>query len=72
MVLPVLNSQQAVTHSHSQLGQSPGRLEARSEAYSALFLKPKHDYLFNFSNKHQGNPGAPMERFKIGYSHPPL
>ena len=41
MVLPVLNSQQAVTYSHSQLGQCPGRLEARSEAYSALFLKPK-------------------------------
>ena len=32
MVLPVLHSQQAVTPSHSQSGQCPGRLEARSEA----------------------------------------
>ena len=34
--------------SHSQSGQCPGRLEARSEAFSALSLKPKQDYLFNF------------------------
>ena len=39
-VLRVLHSQQAVTPSHSQLGQCPGRLEARSEACSALSLKP--------------------------------
>ena len=32
--------------SHSQSGQCPGRLEARSEACSALSLKPKQDYSF--------------------------
>ena len=37
--------------SHSQSGQCPGRLEARSEACSALSLKPKQDYLFNFPNR---------------------
>ena len=47
MVLQVLHSQQAVTHSHSQVGQYPGRLEARSEACSALSLKPKQDYLIS-------------------------
>ena len=36
--------------SHSQSGQCPGRLEARSEACSALALKPKQDYSFNFPN----------------------
>ena len=36
--------------SHSQSGQCPGRLEARSEACFALSLKPKQDYLFNFPN----------------------
>ena len=50
MVLPVLHSQQALTPGHSQSGQCPGRLEARSEACSALSLKPKQDYLFNFPN----------------------
>ena len=35
---------------HSQSGQCPGRLEARSEAWSALYLKPKQDYSFNFPN----------------------
>ena len=50
MVLQVLHSQQAVTHSHSQVGQYPGRLEARSEACSALSLKPKQDYFLNFPN----------------------
>ena len=40
-ILPKLHSQQAVTPSHSQSGQCPGRLEARSEACSALSLKPK-------------------------------
>ena len=49
-VLRVLHSQQAVTPSHSQLGQCPGRLEARSEACSALSLKPNWDYSFNFPN----------------------
>ena len=29
---------------------SPDRLEARSEVCSALSLKPKQDYLFNFPN----------------------
>ena len=36
--------------SHSQSGQCPGRLEARSEACCALYLKPKPDYSFNFPN----------------------
>ena len=36
--------------SRSQSGQCPGRLEARSEACSALSLQPKQDYLFNFPN----------------------
>ena len=49
-VLRVLHSQQAVTPCHSQLGQCPGRLEARSEACSALSLKPKQDYSCNFPN----------------------
>ena len=35
---------------HSQSGQCPGRWDARSEACSALTLKPE-DYLFNFPNK---------------------
>ena len=35
---------------HLQPGHFPGRLEARSEAYSILSLKPKQDYLFNFPN----------------------
>ena len=45
------------THSRQLLsvsspsGQCPGRLEVRSEAYSALSLKPNQDYLFNFPNK---------------------
>ena len=34
--------------SHSQSGQYPVRLEARSEACSALSLKPKQRYSFNF------------------------
>ena len=41
IVLQVSHSPQAFTHSHSQSGQCPGRLEARSEACSALSLKPK-------------------------------
>ena len=45
----------ASTHSrqsrHLQSGQYPGRLEARSETWSALSLKPKQDYLFNFPNR---------------------
>ena len=41
MALPVLHSQQALTPGHSQSGQCPGRLEARSEACFALSLKPK-------------------------------
>ena len=36
--------------SHSQSGQCPGWLEERSEACSALSLKSKQDYLFNFPN----------------------
>ena len=34
----------------TQSGQCPGRLEARSEACSALSLRPKQDYLFIFPN----------------------
>ena len=49
-VLRVLHSQQAVTPTHSQLGQCPGRLEARSEACSALSLKPKRGYSFTVPN----------------------
>ena len=41
--------------SHSQSGQCPGRLEARSEACSALSLKPKPDYSFHFPNKGEFN-----------------
>ena len=48
VALQVLPSQQAVTPSHSQSGQCTGTLEARSEACSALSLKPKQDYLFTF------------------------
>ena len=50
MVLQASHSQQALTPSHSQAGQCPGRREARSEAGSALSLKPREDYLFNFTN----------------------
>ena len=35
--------------SHSQSGQCPGRLEARSEACFALSLKPKQDYLISLT-----------------------
>ena len=45
MMLPVLHSWQAVTPA------CPGRLEAGSEACSALSLKPKQDYLFNFPTR---------------------
>ena len=48
-VLQVLHSQQAVTHSHSQSGQCPSRLEARSETCSALSLKPKQEYFLKIS-----------------------
>ena len=43
-VLQVLDS----AHSYSQSGHCPHRLEARSEACSALSLKPKQDYFFFF------------------------
>ena len=46
----VLHSQLTVLPSHFQSGQCPGRLEARSEAHSALSLKPKQDYFKNFPN----------------------
>ena len=36
--------------SHSQSGQCPGRLEARSEACSALSLKPKQDFLISLTS----------------------
>ena len=49
-VLQILHSQQAVTPSHSQSEQSPGRLEAGSEACTALSLKPK-TRLLHFPNK---------------------
>ena len=57
-VLQVLHSQKGVTHSHSQLGQCPGRLEARSKACSALSLKPKQDYLIS-PNKTPTLGGSP-------------
>ena len=41
----------AVSPSHSQSGQCPGKLEARSQACSALSLKLKQDYLFTFFNR---------------------
>ena len=48
---PFLSTSLAVTAgTHSQSGQCPGRLEARSEACSALSLRSKHDYLFIFPN----------------------
>ena len=48
---PILPTSPALTAgSHSQSGQCPGRLEARSEACSALSLRPKQDYLFIFPN----------------------
>ena len=40
---------------HSQSGQCPGSLEARSEACSALSLKPEQDYLYNLPN---GGPAS--------------
>ena len=49
VVLQVLHSQQTVTPSHSQSGQCPDRLEARSEACSALSLKPTQDYLISLT-----------------------
>ena len=36
--------------SNSQSGHCPDRLEARSEAYSALSLKPKQDYLSSLTD----------------------
>ena len=36
--------------SHLQSGQCPGRLEVRSEACSALSLKPKQGYLIALTN----------------------
>ena len=47
---PILSMRLALTAgSHSQSGQCPGRLEARSEAYSVLSLKPKQDYLISLT-----------------------
>ena len=41
---------------HSQPGLCPGRLEARSEACSALSLKPEQDYLISLAHR-RGFPG---------------
>ena len=41
----------AVNPSHSQSWQCPGKLEARSQACSALSLKLKQDYLLTFFNR---------------------
>ena len=60
MVLQVSHSQQAVTPSHFQSVQYPGRLDARSEACSALPLKPKQDYSFNFPNSALVHPLSPL------------
>ena len=42
--------------SHSQSGQCPGRLEARSEACSASSVKPKQDYLISLTRCHLLGP----------------
>ena len=49
MVLQGLHSLQAVRA--LTVRACPARLEARSETCSALSLKPKKDYIFNFPNK---------------------
>ena len=49
---PILSMGLQVLHSacsHSQSGQCPGRLEARSEACSVSSLKPKQDYLISLT-----------------------
>ena len=40
----------ALTKAVTQSGHCPDRLEARSEAYSALSLKPKQDYLSSLTD----------------------
>ena len=50
----------AVNPSHSQSGQCPGSLEARSQACSALSLKPKQDYLFTFFNRWEYQTTLPV------------
>ena len=50
MVLQVLHSQQAI---RAPIVRAVSRqLEVRSEACSALSLKPKQDYFFTFPNKY--------------------
>ena len=44
------HSRQAVRHTLRAVSRQP---EARSEAWSALSLKLKQDYLFNFYNKNR-------------------
>ena len=47
---PVLSTSLALTAgTHSQSGQCSGRSQARSEARSALSLRPKQDYLFSLT-----------------------
>ena len=65
MVLQVLHSQQVAIHNHSQLRQCPGRLEARSEACSALSLKPKQDYLISLTEERAFFPPQPCVVFLI-------
>ena len=69
-----LHSQQAFTQS----GQCPGRLEARSEAYSVLSLKPKQDYLISltvtlWTVAHQTprSMGFSRQEYWSGLSYPP-
>ena len=49
--------------SHSQSQSSPGRLEARSEACSALSLKPKQNYLISLTGGRAFFPPQPYVVF---------
>ena len=52
--------------SHSQSHRSPGRLEARSEACSALFLKPKQDYLISLTPLLPGGSDSKVSAYNVG------
>ena len=51
--------------SHSQ-SHSPGRLEARSEACSALSLKPKQDYLISLTPLLPGGSDSKVSAYNVG------
>ena len=61
-----LHSQQAVRAIH-RTGLCPGKLEARSEACSALSLKPKQDNVLNFPNRwsRAQNPWDPNPWYQL-------